>query len=203
LVGGSGSGKSTIAKLLSGLYQPWEGEIRYDGKLISEIPRSIFTASVSVVDQDVVLFEDAIQNNIKMWDNTIENFEMILAARDAGVHEDILSKKGGYQHQLKEGGRDLSGGQRQRIEIARVLAGDPSVIIMDEATSALDAKTEYEVSEAIKARGITCIIVAHRLSTIRDCDEIIVLDKGNVIERGTHDELLKNDGYYKKLVVTE
>lgn len=203
LVGGSGSGKSTIAKLLSGLYKPWEGEIRYDGKLMSEIPRAIFTGSVSVVDQDVVLFEDTIANNITMWDDTIENFEVILAARDAGIHEDILARKGGFRYQLREGGRDLSGGQRQRIEIARVLAGDPSVIIMDEATSALDAKTEYEVSEAIHARGITCVIVAHRLSTIRDCDEIIVLDRGKVIERGIHDELMKNDGLYRKLVITE
>jgi ABC-type bacteriocin/lantibiotic exporter with double-glycine peptidase domain len=202
-VGGSGSGKSTIAKLLSGLYQPWEGEIRYDGKLISEIPRAVFTGSLSVVDQDVVLFEDTIRNNITMWDDTIEDYEVILAARDAGIHEDILARKGGYRYQLREGGRDLSGGQRQRIEIARVLAGDPSIIIMDEATSALDAKTEYEVSQAIHERGITCVIVAHRLSTIRDCDEIIVLDKGKVVERGTHDELMGNDGLYRKLVVTE
>ena len=201
--GYSSCGKSTIAKLLSGLYQPWEGKIRYDGKLISEIPRAVFTGSLSVVDQDVVLFEDTIQNNIKMWDDTIEDYEMILAARDAGIHEDILSRKGGYRHMLREGGKDLSGGQRQRIEIARVLAGDPSIIIMDEATSALDAKTEYEVSEAIRARGITCVIVAHRLSTIRDCDEIIVLDKGKVVERGTHDELIKGDGLYRKLVITE
>ena len=203
IVGPSGSGKSTIAKLLAGLYKPWEGEIRYDGKLISEIPRPVFGGSVSVVDQDIVLFEDTIQNNITMWDSTIKDFEMILAARDAGVHEDILGRKGGYRHKLKEGGRNLSGGQRQRLEIARVLAEDPSVLIMDEATSALDAKTEYEVSEAIHQRGITCVIVAHRLSTIRDCDEIIVLNKGKVVERGKHEDLMKGNGLYRQLVVTE
>ncbi len=203
IVGPSGSGKSTIAKLLAGLYKPWEGEIRYDGLLISEIPRPVFGGSVSVVDQEIVLFEDTIQNNITMWDSTIKDFEMILAARDAGVHEDILARKGGYRHMLKAGGRNLSGGQRQRLEIARVLSEDPSVIIMDEATSALDAKTEYEVSEAIHQRGITCVIVAHRLSTIRDCDEIIVLDRGKIIERGKHEDLMKKNGLYRQLVSTE
>jgi ABC-type multidrug transport system fused ATPase/permease subunit len=155
-----------------------------------------------VVDQDVVLFADTIENNIKMWDTSISNADMIRAAKDAGIHDDILQRKGGYSSVLEEGGSDLSGGQRQRIEIARVLAGNPSVIIMDEATSALDAKTEYEVSEAIRARGITCIIVAHRLSTIRDCDEILVLNKGEVTERGTHKELMAAGGYYKQLVTS-
>ena len=199
-VGTSGCGKSTLSKLISGLYIPWEGEILFDGKPISEIERSTFTGSVAVVDQDIILFEDTIANNIKMWDDSIEDFEMILAARDAQIHEDILAREGGYQGKLTEGGKDLSGGQRQRLEIARVLAQDPHIIIMDEATSALDAKTEYELVKAVKERGITCIVIAHRLSTIRDCDEIIVLNKGEVVERGTHDELYKKGGYYTELI---
>ena len=138
-----------------------------------------------------------------MWDNSIEDFEMILAARDAQIHTDIMQRDGGYSYKLTEGGKDLSGGQRQRLEIARVLAQDPTIVIMDEATSALDAKTEFEVVNAIKDRGITCIVVAHRLSTIRDCDEIIVMDRGTVVERGTHEELYKNDGLYKKLVSSD
>ena len=202
-VGTSGCGKSTLSKLISGLYQPWSGEILFDGKPISEIDRSVFTGSVAVVDQDIVLFEDTIANNIKMWDESIEDFEMILAARDAQIYDDIMARDGGFQGRLVEGGKDLSGGQRQRLEIARVLAQDPSVIIMDEATSALDAKTEYELVKAVKDRGITCIVIAHRLSTIRDCDEIIVLDKGVVVERGTHDELYAKGGFYTELVASD
>ncbi len=202
-VGTSGCGKSTLSKLISGLYQPWSGEVLFDGKPISKIDRSVFTGSVAVVDQDITLFEDTIANNIKMWDNSIEDFEMILAARDAQIYDDIMAREGGFESMLTEGGKDLSGGQRQRIEIARVLAQDPSVIIMDEATSALDAKTEYELVKAVKERGITCIVIAHRLSTIRDCDEIIVLDRGKVIERGTHEELYARGGYYTELISSD
>ena len=161
------------------------------------------TGSLAVVDQDIILFEGSIENNIKMWDDSIQGFEVIMAARDAQLHDDIMRLPGGYQHKLTSGGRDLSGGQRQRMEIARVLAQDPTIIILDEATSALDAKTEYDVVHAIKDCGITCVVIAHRLSTVRDCDEIIVLDHGKVVERGTHDDLMKLGGAYAELVSNE
>lgn len=203
LVGASGCGKSTISKLISGMYQPWSGEILFDGKQRSAYPRDVVVGSIAVVDQDIILFEDSIENNIKMWDDTILDFEVILAARDAQIHDDIVQMPGGYKHKLISGGRNLSGGQRQRLEIARALAQDPTIIILDEATSALDAKTEFEVVNAIKERGITCIVIAHRLSTVRDCDEIIVLDNGKVVERGRHEDLMRAGGAYSELVASE
>ncbi|MDO4939911.1 MAG: NHLP family bacteriocin export ABC transporter peptidase/permease/ATPase subunit [Lachnospiraceae bacterium] len=202
IVGDSGCGKSTVAKLLVGLYKPWEGEILYDGRPLSGLNKDIFNGSVAMVDQDVILFEDTIANNIKMWDDSIEDFEMILAAKDAQIYSDIMERPEGFRTRVLESGKNFSGGQRQRIEIARVLAQDPTIIILDEATSAIDAKTEYELVRAIRDRGITCVVIAHRLSTIRSCDEIIVLDKGQVAGRGKHDELMKNCNLYRNLVTS-
>ena len=196
-VGPSGCGKSTLSKLITGLYKPWSGEILYDGRRREDINRAVFTGSIAVVDQDIILF------NIKMWDTSIEDFEMIMAARDAQLHESIMLRDGGYNHVILDGGKDFSGGERQRMEIARVLAQDPTVIVMDEATSALDAKTEFDVTNAIKQRGVTTVVVAHRISAIRDCDEIVVLDGGKVVERGTHAQLMQKNGLYARLITSE
>lgn len=200
IVGSTGSGKSTLSKLVSGLYSPWSGDIIFNGKKIEEIDHEIFTSSIAVVDQDITLFEDTISNNIKMWDESIEDYEVIMACNDAQIHKTIMARDGQYNAPVLEGGKNFSGGEKQRIEIARSLAADPSIIILDEATSALDAKTEHEVVKAIKKRGITTIVIAHRLSTIRDADLIVVLEKGHIVEKGNHDELMALKGSYYNLV---
>ncbi len=200
LVGPSGCGKSTLGRLITGLYKPWAGEILFDGRPQSEIDRRVFTSSVAVIDQNVVLFDDTVSANVKMWDSSIEDFVMVLACRDAQIREDIVARPEGFQTQLVKGGQNFSGGQRQRIEIATALAREPVILILDEATSTLDADTEKKIMDSIRKTGATLIIIAHRLSTIRDCDEIIVLDKGVVMERGTHESLMAKDGIYTALM---
>ena len=199
----SGCGKSTLAKLITGLYQPWEGEILFDGRYRQEINDDEFTNSIAMIDQNVVMFDDTIMANIKMWDSSIEDFAMVLACRDAQIREDVVSRPEGFNTRLVKGGKNFSGGQLQRIEIAAALAREPVILIMDEATSALDAETEKRIMDSIRMMGVTLIVIAHRLSTIRDCDEIVVLEKGEVVERGTHQELLEKDGVYKQLVACD
>ena len=201
VVGPSGSGKSTLARLVCGVYQPWSGEIRFDDHLRDEIPEEVLRQSVSMVDQDVVMFSASLRDNLTLWNPAIPDEAIFAATRDAGIHDDILVRPNGYSTLVDEGGANFSGGQRQRLEIARALVGNPTLLVLDEATSALDAATEEYVDDALRRRGVTCLIVAHRLSTVRDSDEIIVLDKGAEVQRGAHDELIADrDGAYYRLI---
>ncbi len=201
LVGGSGSGKSTIAKLVAGLYKPWSGEIYFDER--SHIPHQVLVNSVATIEQDITLFAGSVRDNLTLWDTTIPDSNLMQACRDAAVHETVRSLPGGYNADLLEGATNLSGGQRQRLEIARALVNNPAILLMDEATSALDTETEKIIDQNLRLRGCTCLIVAHRLSTIRDCDEIIVLNRGKIVQRGTHDELRQVEGFYLELIKSE
>ena len=200
LVGRSGSGKSTVAKLISSLYVPWEGDIFFDGRLSRDIPRDALFSSISTVSQNITLFSGTIRDNITMWNPNIPERNIILAAKDACIHDEITRKKGGYDHLLNEAGTNLSGGQRQRLEIAKALVNNPTILIMDEATSSLDPIVEAQIMRNIKRRGCTCIVVAQRLSSIRDCDDIVLIERGKIAEEGDHDTLMELGGKYCELI---
>ncbi|WP_138505163.1 ATP-binding cassette domain-containing protein, partial [Nostoc sp. PA-18-2419] len=200
LVGGSGCGKSTIAKLICGLYQPWQGEICFDGVGRSQIQRSVLANSLAMVEQDIFLFAGTVRENITLWDSTVSEADLVQACQDAAIDDAIASLPSKYDFELIEGGMNISGGQRQRLEIARALVRKPTVLVLDEATSALDAETELIINRNLRERGCSCIVVAHRLSTIRDCHEIIVLEQGKIVQRGTHEELWQQGGTYVSLL---
>ncbi|MDH6108331.1 NHLM bacteriocin system ABC transporter peptidase/ATP-binding protein [Kitasatospora sp. MAP12-15] len=200
LVGGSGSGKSTVSRLISGLYSPWEGAIRIDGERLEDISRGSLSASVSFVDQDVFLFEGTVRDNVTLWDPSIPDDAVVAALKDAAVHDVVSRRPGGIHSRVEQDGRNFSGGQRQRLEIARALVRQPSVLVLDEVTSALDAETEQVIIDNLRRRGCACVLIAHRLSTVRDSDEIVVLDHGTVVERGRHEELVAAGGPYAELV---
>lgn len=200
LVGGSGSGKSTVSRLIAGLYAPWEGEIRIDGQRLEDIPRGALAASVSFVDQEVFLFEGTVRDNVALWDPSIPDEAVVAALRDAALYDVVMRRPGGIHSRVDQDGRNFSGGQRQRLEIARALVRDPSILVLDEVTSALDAETEQTVIDNLRKRGCACVVIAHRLSTVRDSDEIVVLQHGTIVERGRHDALVAAGGAYAELV---